>query len=97
MIHIESGSGTCWSWTLSTQKVWILRMSDPRITVLIGVILHQDRPDRRLQTVSVNPVERRPVELEHAIPGQPQVALAIRVDTHDLLARQPVFGRVVPQ
>jgi hypothetical protein len=52
---------------------------------------------RRLQIVSVNPVERRSVELEHAISCQPQVATAIRVDTHDALARQPVFGRVVPQ
>ena len=64
---------------------------------LIRLILHQDRPARRLQTVSVNPVERRSVELEHAVPCQPQVAMAIRVDTHDLLARQPVFGRVVSQ
>ena len=61
---------------------------------------HQAHPasaPRRPQTVSVNAVERRPVELEHAIACQPQVAMAIRVDTHDLLARQPVFRRVVPQ
>jgi hypothetical protein len=45
----------------------------------------------------MNPVERRSVELEHAIPCQPQVTMAIRVDAHDVLARQPVCGSVIPQ
>ncbi len=52
---------------------------------------------RQVRVVSVDPVERLSVELEHALPSQPQIAPTVRVDGHDALALKPVFFREVLQ
>ena len=40
-----------------------------------------------LRVVSVDPVERLSIELEHTVPTQPQIAPTVLVDGHDALAR----------